>query len=321
MKNTNSEISNHLVFLTYLNRSGSTYLASKLAEYDCVSVGIEAKFIDGWITPGFSIADNDELEAYCKHLSENKKFQAWHVQLQEFKAALHKYRFPLKFSDLLFEALRIYSGPGEYQLYIHKCGEYYRCVEKIRREVPDARFIFIDRDPRAILNSQLKSIDSQSGKPMQKNILHFVFGYLDTQRIIQSHCHKPYFMVVRYEDLVVHEEKTMTAVQDFLAIRGHRENVHRDYFASVPESQRHLHTNVGTGSPRTERISGWQQELPVHVILLLQAVLKRQLVAHGFSMYRPRNISLSDRAKFTAKVVLFWYEAIKRKIFRIPHRY
>ncbi len=320
MKESKKGTPKQLVFLTYLNRSGSTYLASKLAAYSDVGVGIEAKFFDGWNTPGFSVKNREELKVYLDRMYKDAKFCAWNVTRAELEAALLGNEFPLRFSDVLSEALRLYFSSGELQVYIHKCGDYYRCTGQIVEEIPEAKFIFIDRDPRAIYSSQRKSIDSQTGKPMQRNILHFIFGYLDTQRIVQS-AHESNFMIVRYEDLVVSEKSTMATVEKFIGITRQKDSSHEDYFVSVPSSQKHLHSNVKKGGPQVKRISGWQEELPPADILLLQNVLRKHLAAQGATLYHPDVVSLRDRFRFLINLLLFRYEAAKRRVFHIEHRY
>ena len=168
----------NIVFLTYLNRSGSTYLSAKLSNYQEVRMGVESRFNDGWITPGFSIRTEQDLDSYLDTLYLDNKFQAWKVHRDELVNKLATLPYPLCFSDILLAALSLYQGQSSTpRLLVHKCGEYYRCVQAIRREVPTAKFIFVNRDPRAVFSSQRRSMDSQTGRPMQENILHFLFGY------------------------------------------------------------------------------------------------------------------------------------------------
>ena len=310
-----------LVFLTYLNRSGSTYLASKLAAYDEIGVGIEARFQDGWILPGFSAQNSQDLENYLDTLYQDKKFLSWGVAREELREALRAYSFPLKFSEILTESLSLYSGLISENVLLHKCGEYYRCVAKIRDELPGAKFIFIDRDPRAIYSSQKRSLDSQTELPMEENIHHFIFGYLDTLSIIDSLQNDPNFILIRYEDLVEKEVAVLAKVTGFLGVSAKKRTEDGSYFIAVPESQQHLHNHVKSGVPQKKRITGWQIELPVSDILLLQSVLKRHLISQGFSFYSPPQIGFSDWCQFYSKFFLFHYEAIKRRMFNIAHCY
>ncbi|MCI5134334.1 MAG: sulfotransferase, partial [Candidatus Electrothrix sp. AW2] len=206
-----------IVFLTYLNRSGSTYLSAKLSNYKEVRVGLEAHFNDGWINPGFSIRTEQDLHSYLDTLYQDVKFQSWKVHRDELFTCLKARAYPLRFSDILLAALSLYQGYSVVpQILVHKCGEYYRCIQTIRQELPRAKFIFVNRDPRAVFSSQRRSLDSQTGQPMQKNILHFLFGYLDTLQRLKELEHDPNFLVVQYEELIANEAEVMHEVEFFL---------------------------------------------------------------------------------------------------------
>ncbi|CAK8724917.1 hypothetical protein KKHLCK_15355 [Candidatus Electrothrix laxa] len=312
-----------IVFLTYLNRSGSTYLASKLDGYETVKVGIEARFVDGWIIPGFAVRTVQELHSYIDTLYKDTKFQAWNIQRNELLNLLTDLPLPLCFSDILQAALSLYRGSSSGQhILIHKCGEYYRCVERIRQDLSGAKFIFINRDPRAVFNSQRRSMDSRTGQPMQKSILHFLFGYLDTLQRLEVLQHDPGFLVVQYEELIANEVDVMRGIKKFLELSPTNQQFDKtDYFASIPQGQRHLHQHVQNGDPCSDRVSGWKQELPVPYILLLQTVLKKYLRKKGFSFYSPAKITLPALGQFIILLCMYWYELVKRKLFGIEHRY
>ncbi|MCI5177841.1 MAG: sulfotransferase [Candidatus Electrothrix sp. AW3_4] len=312
-----------IVFLTYLNRSGSTYLSAKLSKYQEVRMGVEARFIDGWITHGFFIRTEEELHSYLDTLYLDNKFQSWKIERDELVKRVSALPYPLRFSDILLAALSLYQGRASApRVLVHKCGEYYRCVQAIRQELPGAKFIFVNRDPRAVFSSQRRSLDSQTGQPMQENILHFLFGYLDTlQRLIELE-HDPNFLIVQYEELIANETEVMHGVENFLELSPVEQQAgKKDYFSSIPQEQRHLHQHVQSGTPCSDRITGWQQELPAPYILLLQTVLKNYLRKKGFSFYTPSKVTLSDLGQFMMLFCLYWYEAAKRAFFHIEHKY
>ena len=313
-----------IVFLTYLNRSGSTYLADKLSRCNAVKMGIEARFIDGWIRPGFSVRTADELNSYLDALYQDAKFQAWQIDRDELAKHLTALSLPLRFSDVLLAALSLYQGcASEKHIFVHKCGEYYRCVQTIRQELPKAKFIFINRDPRAVFSSQRRSLDSQTGQPMQNNVLHFLFGYLDTLRRLEHFQNDPDFLIVKYEDMLADEEKAMAVIKQFMGVpsKEKQSDISASYFSSIPREQQHLHTHLQDGRPCADRITGWQQELPVSQLLLLQTVLKRYLLARGLPLHRPAKIGLPAFSHFVFLLCLYWYESGKRKLFDIEHRY
>ncbi|CAK8711490.1 hypothetical protein GCAAIG_00780 [Candidatus Electronema halotolerans] len=314
-----------IVFLTYLNRSGSTYLADKLSRYKAIKMGIEARFVDGWIRPGFFVRTSDELRLYLDRLYQDAKFQAWQIDRDVLAKHLAALTLPLRFSDVLLTAFSLYQGSApEKHILVHKCGEYYRCVETIRQELPRAKFIFINRDPRAVFSSQRRSFDSQTGQPMQENVLHFLFGYLDTLRRLEQLRNDPDFLTVQYEELLADEEKVMAEIEHFLGLSSPAKQTDisgGSYFSSIPREQQHLHAHLQDGRPCADRITGWQRELPVSHILLLQTVLKRYLLDRDFPLHRPAKTGLSAFSHFVFLLCSYWYESSKRKFFHIEHKY
>ena len=59
---------NKIVFLTYISRSGSTYLAKLLDEYNDIGVTIESQIPDGIGWGRCNIKNSDDLEKYLKKL-------------------------------------------------------------------------------------------------------------------------------------------------------------------------------------------------------------------------------------------------------------
>ncbi|MCI5147304.1 MAG: hypothetical protein D3923_17690, partial [Candidatus Electrothrix sp. AR3] len=285
--------------------------------------GIEARFIDGWLRPGFSVHTEQELCSYLDLLYQDTKFQAWAIPQEELANALKSLPFPIRFSDMLHTALSLYQKNSlTKRVWVHKCGEYYRCIKKIRQELPKAKCIFVNRDPRAVFSSQRRSFDSRTGLPMQENALHFLFGYLDTLRRLEALEDDPDFLVIQYEELLENETNVMTSIEQFLGItHSTSPGDQKNYFSAIPKSQQHLHSHVKDGQPQLARIVGWQQELPLPALLLLQTVLKKYLRAKGFPLYSPPKIGIRAWGHFAILLCLFGYEASKRKLFKIEHRY
>lgn len=314
-------MSRNIAFLTYLSRSGSTYLASKLNNCADICIGIEADFIDGWITPGFQIASQEQMEAYFDKLYENYKFCQWKIDRIQLTNQVIQHGFPICFSRLLAEALSLYFNDSVCKIIIHKCGHYYRAVESIRQEMPEAKFIFIDRDPRAIFSSMKKSLDSRTSKPMLEDVLHFTFGYIDTQKRIKQHMNDPFFHVVRYEHLLRNEDEEIDDICDFLGVQREKKKSRESYFDSIPTSQKHLHKNISIGNPDINRMDGWKTELDAADITVLETALKGNIIENGYKLSGIVPDTRHGEMKAAMNMARFWYELHKRRILSLPHKY
>jgi hypothetical protein len=273
-----------IVFLTYMSRSGSTFLSSKLNEYNAIGVSIEGRFPEEWISGQRKvISDDQELNDYLNRLYAVPKFYAWNVDRTDLVKNLLNKGFPLKYRDMLCACLDYYFNKRLVEYYLYKAGHLYLYMDYLAGQFPDAKFVFVDRNPLAILNSQLKSIDSVTKRPMCSDIVDFVLNYNEVQDILDAHKDMPYLHVVRYESLVKDETGEMERILDFLGLKNREKNSTRTYYDSIPDQQRHLHQNVRSGSVNQDRLDAWKDELKLGHRLYLQVVLSDYLKRKGYA--------------------------------------
>ena len=79
---------NQIVFLTYIPRSGSTYLAKLLDEYKDIGVTIEANIPDGIRNGKCKIENYNDFEEYLKRLYRDEKFNYWNIDKDRLKKIL-----------------------------------------------------------------------------------------------------------------------------------------------------------------------------------------------------------------------------------------
>jgi len=303
-----------IVFLTYVSRSGSTFLAQELDTLEGVRVGIEARFQDGWIRgPNVILNNNEELDRYLETLYADPKFSAWGVSRKSLKKRLAALPFPLRFSDVLLASLQEYIGTPEPEVIVHKCGHYILCVNQIRSELPDALFLFLDRDPRSIYASQKRSRNSLTGEQFQRDIVDFVLQYRLIQSAVDALVSKPYVMSVSYEEIVCGGLKsTLHAIAGFVGVDGNQWKK-SNYFNAIPEAQKHLHVNVGRRVPNPSRINAWQDELSVAEKAFLERALSKYLARKGYS--RSRTLRMKRRKDFRELIEFearYFYEHVRR---------
>lgn len=291
---------NHRIcFLTYLARSGSTLLASELDQYGLIGVTLEENLPDG-IKRGkpLKIKDSKALANYLKEIYRDKKFQAWGISKAELKKAiLESCSFPLRYGDILHIIHYLYFAENLPEMVIHKQGNYCLLIDKVRAEFPDALFLFIDRDPRAIYNSQKKSINSISEKLMNEGIVKFALTYKRMQKIIRHTNYEAFFYTINYEDLVECKAKELEKILNFLQLKSTKKDRKESYYSRIPEQQRHLHQNLG-GNYNSSRTAGWKNELETHRIVFLQTALRRELMNKGLKFYSTGRLPMLQKLIF-----------------------
>jgi len=254
-----------IVFLTYLNRSGSTYLAKLLSEYSDINIGIEGEFPNGYSRPFPIIRNERELLAFLAELKDDPKtkYQYWKIDPYKFLEQISESSYPLTFRTFLETSLNLYFGSDKGKATIHKAGFFWNFIPQIRKDFGNPKFIFINRDPRAIYSSQRKSLGSINRNPMAKDILWFVNLYVKCQKKIISHRGQSDFHLISYEELLNSNDKIIDETLAFIGLdQSFSKNQSIKY--NVPVTQWHLHTNI-TKEPLKDRIDAWKDELNLDI--------------------------------------------------------
>ena len=293
-----------IVFLTYLNRSGSTLLSKKLDEFDSIDVGIEEDFPDGIRRGKVSITNKDELREYLNVLSSSKKYDYWDINIRTLEEHLMEEKFPLTYGDVLSKLLEIYFSKSLSSVVLHKKSLYFLYHSKIRRLFPSSKMIFIARDPRAIYNSQRKSTNSTDGKQMQNSIFHFAMNYKISMSFLSDWVNRSYFLLLRYEDLLRNEDVVVNQILNFLSV-DRKKGSKPSYFDKIPESQLHLHSNVKEGTNKLDRIDAWTHELATFEQKFLQIVLSSEIERFRY-LYADQHLSFISHIKLYIMVIGFW---------------
>ncbi|BDD89157.1 sulfotransferase family protein [Desulfofustis limnaeus] len=273
-----------LVFLLYMNRSGSTLLAQMLDRYREIGVTPEANIPDGLLLGKADIREHSDISAYLDKLYQDQKFCSWNVDRGKLEEALQRTTLPFGYEHILTEILNTYFPRAEASIRVYKRGHYITCVPGLRKLFPGCRFLFIERDPRAIFESQKRSIDSVTGRVMAVNPAERAIKYVRTMRLVKTYSKDEDFFVVRYEDLVVDPDRIIRSVLDFLEV-GTRAVEQSHYFAKIPESQHHLHQGI-LGKPTVQKVDAWKKKLSQKEIAVIQLLAAPTLRSRGYELLR-----------------------------------
>jgi hypothetical protein len=301
-----------IVFLTYMSRSGSTLLSARLAEYRSIGVSIEGRFSKDWTSGTTRAIDNSaKLGEYLEVLYKSRDFSYWNVPRAALLAALEQHPFPLHYADVLTACLEISFRDRSIEVCVYKAGEHYLYLDSLRSQFPDARFVFVDRNPLAIFNSQKRSIDGHTLKPMRTDPVDFVLNYIEAQEVVERHRGQGYFHVVRYENLLADEDRETAALLDFMGVKNRDKDRSRRYYESIPDSQKHLHANVKSGTVKRERVDGWTHELEGADRWYLQLVLRRFLRGKGYPARLEGRLSPGEMRRFAVNMARHAYVRIR----------
>lgn len=300
-----------IVFLIYINRSGSTYLANLLNQYENIGVSLEAYFPDGILRRPVIINRNEDIDKFLKILYSDIKFRSWEVDESELKNILLYEDKPIKFKKFLQIILGIYfreQDSRNIKVYIYKCAGYIKYLDILKKIFPDSKVICILRDPRAIYNSQKKSLSSIEKKPMSKNPIRAGLQWNKVIKVIDKHKDENWFYLIRYEDLIESKDEALNDIVDFLCVSKEKIKSY-NYLQKIPREQRHLHKNIDK-NPINKRIRAWEKELNYIEIGVIEKVIGKKLEKYGYNFFTDENYR-----KYNIQYMKYKIKHITQRIF------
>lgn len=268
------------IFIGGCPRSGTTYLGSLLANFDGIVVTPESKWKwRVWQTHNEEgCLKSDQLFEF---LQRDIHFQTWACEgLPSATGPLSSAQYR-KFIDSL--VIR-YADAEEWtrgrRRWLDHTPSNLEVGRFLTRLYPDAKFIHIVRDPRAVVASLL---DKEWGPDNLYSACRYwreKVGVANAFFVLNpDKC-----LLVKYEDLIQNTAETLIKICCFLDIDYSQvslQSISGRYQA--PEYTFHQHKHVGD-TPKEERIYSWRKDLSPASIAYLEADLNRLLDAFGYEL-------------------------------------
>lgn len=288
--------SRSIVFLVYLNRSGSTFLANQLSRHPQICVCPEAhrplRRLLGLLGPAMSF--RDRVQRLLKEIETEEKFSSWGLTRDEIAPRLQSCEDDV---DVLYTILDAYADKikPKASTVVVKGLFYLDLIESRGRPKLDRKrnlkVIFLVRDARAIFNSQRVSISSTFYRPMQTSAVRSAQHWKRYVSKIAALEPKDWAEVVRYETLIVDVDKEMAKLIANLGLSVHVQlTLDSPQLAKrIPYAQKRLHANI-TAPAIPRRIDAWRTELPLSDRQAVEFISLSHLRRLGYE--RPANRSL-----------------------------
>jgi hypothetical protein len=252
-----------IIFLDYLSRSGSTFLASELNKITGVSVTRESRLTFNYKPAELKLRGYTEIEDYHEFLKKYKKNDYWNITINDLKSL----RENAGYSDVLDlfinsnysgDDIVIKKGSGNYIL---NYGNYVNALGKLP-------IIAMYRNPLEIYASQKRSIDSETGQAMSKGILKFIFNQRRYVKNLNKLNSRNDILVIEYVRLVSDLEGELKRIAAWLGVEYKTED--KKYFSDIPGEQKHLHKNIINQSYGYRSKNKWKEELNILEIVLIK---------------------------------------------------
>ncbi len=266
-----------IIFLSYINRSGSTYLANQLSKSPdfCICPEAEILYETFLVHPFVSIAKNEKtFERIIRTLTMDKKFIHWKLKKNEITEILNisSTNFECFISLLLLFAKK--NNPST-SIIVFKNTETIDLINKLSEKIIEKYKIFwlaLVRDARAIFYSQKNTISPLTNKRMCSDWFTLTQNWnIYTSALIINYYLKN-TIILRYEDLISDTENELLNIirildcdYDINWVKNKRGLV----FDTLSEEYQLIHPFIDS-LPNKARINFWQKKLRLSLQKLIE---------------------------------------------------
>ncbi len=283
----------NIVFLYYINRSGSTYLCQQLSRYKRLMVCPEADILADklLVSPGSPIKDSVDLD---QAISTDNKFRSWKLDL----STITKKETNFEYFKSILEAYRIQqNSKAEFIVYkAERLFQLHKQLYKIKTKEENIIFTSIIRDVRGVCNSQLHTLLPGINRPFSMNPAHTALYWNSFVKFFLEHKHQLNATLL-YEDLILgFPQSLINFISNVCRISIEPDLGTGDLEQRIPVSHLEIHKNI-TKEPIATRVDSWKKELKTPDLQLINLSSKKYLKKLNYPL--PENIRPSSLSFFT----------------------
>ena len=296
-----------IIFLSYEARSGSTYLCSELNKLEKICVSIEDS-----VPYGISLIQHfvKEKNKLLKFFKNDKKFENWNIPLKRIKEIVAK-----KDSKYIFEQIvedYISANKPQAQFFVYKMPIKPIYFKKCLELYPEAKFIHLYRDPRAVYFSQSSNYNSDLKKIFSNNPITFANNWKFNYRFFKNSNNN--VLDIQYEKFIRSFDETRTSILYFLGVVDQSTIDSDSYVKKIPTSQLHLHKNINK-KPLLEKIDAWKYNLSSREAYLVQKICNNAIIVENYEIVNFKTSNIIDYELL--KYYLIHYTSISKKVFSL----
>lgn len=307
-----------IVLLTYVNRSGSTYLANLLSASDDICVCPEGDMLVSLFleSPGKAFRlDKHRRTKLVKLIQSDSKLRYWGIgddiytvleevdsNISAFLAFLHYYQLNQKpeASCILFKAERL--------------ADLFSAIENSRGSGNTFKYLSIIRDPRGVYESQRRTQVPGTGRSMSSNPVYTaIYWNHHIRAILKCRKHVDCCQIL-YNDFIWKMDEVISALSIYMGLdlKGITA-AEGDLSERLPDNHRQIHLTI-SDIPLQEKIDKWQQELNQEEISLIERKCRRYFGEFGFVASRTDNYATAITCKMNYYSGLYQAVQLTRKV-------
>jgi hypothetical protein len=307
-----------LIFLCYLNRSGSTYLANLLSKSPNVCVCPESDtLVELFLAKPGKKLHPSAIDTLKRAVKSGPKLSVWGYTEKTINALPSGANNFNSFLYLLTDYQKRTKPGAEILVFkAERLLELYEAYAKLSPPGYDINWLAVVRDVRAVYASQKRTLFPGTQKPMSFSPVATTMHWNKYAVQCLKNIRKQGFLLIRYEDLILNYERTFSsllkslhiATFDFVSAKG-------DLMQRLPESHRKIHTTIDD-SPDPASIKRWEKELINYEIAVIQSLSARNLQQFEYPFVTTIDRKLFRLRVFTLKVKYYARFYFRKLLFK-----
>lgn len=300
------------VFIVGCSRSGTTLLGSMLGVADECIVTPESQFLIEAFRISRSFSDNKEGKSFNKiadFIVNHWRFKLW--GLKDLNAELVKGTDVAEIMSCLITGYAKQQKKINTSVWIDHTPTHVKWILDIIKFFPNAKFIHIVRDGRAVMNS-VKKLDWGLTSPQEISqwwAQQISLGFLAEQKVPDR------IMRIKYEDLLYNSDQILKQVCNFLNLKYRSEMLSGVGFQKPSYTQKQ-HSLIGE-KPKTANAEKWKKELSQRDIELFEYYSGNMIELLGyksvFGMYANKPTKKELLYNFIKKDIRKAFDLVKNR--------
>lgn len=296
-----------LLFISYINRSGSTFLANSLSKFNSILVCPEAEVLVYYFIqrkypiyrhPGKLYSVLTDL------LTKDPKLKFWNLNISDFND-LHKYQsnFEIFFDILIKYKNKVKPESTTIVFKADNIAYFYNNIPDEAYKRNNIKIISIIRDGRASYSSQRETIGARTKKPMNRNPVKAARLWRKWIRFFANHKNDSRFIIVRYEEFIINYPDFFENLLNVLGLQNEIKNriKNGDLYNRIPPDQILMHENI-LKPPMQENIWKWKILLPLSHIMIFERIAHKELIQENYEFMHPK----SNNALYYFLFLYYW---------------
>ncbi len=290
-----------IVFLTYINRSGSTFLVNQLSKHPGIIIVPEGEILVKELL--FNPAGVPDKTVLSTLISDHKLKQ-WNWD----HSALQNINLDRSNAELFFDLLEIFknSNSPDAEVVVFKAWELIYTLGKLPAKLIDkfsVRYYGLIRDPRAVFASQ--STNLYLGKSLERNSLRTTMKWKEFISICTSGNHR--ITIIYYEKMILEYNLFFEDLFINLDLTW-REDYNNDkgkVFEQLPEDQRILHPDIDL-APQSDSVDRWKHIIHQSDVDIIQLIASKNIQEKGYVLVRGKGPIFQTIYKLFKNLLGYW---------------